>query len=274
MLYFEFIHIVRNPYKVIALLLFTFTSIYALYNGHNFYKERDHQLSSIEESIEEMHLTTKEYYENNVKGPEDRPWVDVTTPFWAMWNAHHYVFDDPSKMITYNIGQADQFAFYKRVSMTSSAYDDDLTAEIANPEMVSLGNLDFGFMWLYIMPLLLIVFTYSINGLEYDLRFEKLIAVQSPNKWVWLSKRLSVILLFFASLLLLLVFVPSLFGGFVFSQLSSVLSIFILCFLYLMGWLLFVGLVLYYGKGQTDQAFKLVILWLSFCFYQYPEHFQ
>jgi ABC-2 type transport system permease protein len=259
---YEALHILRSSYKMIAILLFLVVSIYGLHNGYSLYKERSNEIVTIKEKSRNLPNDALEWYETGQKGPEERPWVDVNTPFWAMWYANHHIFDAPNPLMTYSIGQAEQFAYYKRVSMWSTAYDKDLTAEISNPERVAIGSLDFSFVWLFLMPLLLIVLTYSIHGLERDLGFTKLLSVQEPNLKSWIAKRFVTMGIFSTIILVLLVYLPALFGGYLGSHLGDITLLFLYKLLYLLFWLVLLTLISFYGKGQTDTALKMVGLWL------------
>jgi len=259
---FEALHIGRSTYKLIAILLYLVVSGYGLHNGYSLYKERTNEIETIKEKRASLQNEAIEWYEMGQSGPETRPWVNINTPFWSMWYANHYVFDTPSPLMTYSIGQAEQFAYYKRVSMWSTAYDKDLTAEISNPERVAIGSLDFSFVWLFLMPLLLIVLTYSIHGLERDLGFTKLLSVQEPNLKSWIAKRFVAMGIFSTFILILLILIPAAFGGYLGSHFSEIALLFVYKFFYLLFWLLLLALISMYGKGQTDAALKMVGLWL------------
>ena len=69
--------------------------------------------------------------------------------------------------------------FIKKLSIWSSPFDSDIAEEISNYERLINGNIDFSFLILYLLPLLLIILTFNINGLEKDLKFENLITIQA-----------------------------------------------------------------------------------------------
>jgi len=260
-IYFEWLHFSRNIARPIAVFLFLLAAVFGLYNGADSYNKRQQQVNAIGERRAETHETAYEWFDSGEAGPEDRPWVDINAPFWSMWYATHYLIQEPAPAMVYNIGQSDHFGYYKRVSMWSTAFDDDLTSEIANPELVQIGALDFTFVWLYLMPLLLIVLTYHTKGLEQDLGFIPLLKIQQPAVNNWVIKRLGVIGLGLLLLLTLLIFVPA---G-IYSELSLVetaMSLWLVYMLYLLLWLVIVFLVIRYGKGQADQALKMIGIWL------------
>ena len=261
LVYFEWLHFSRNIARYVAVSLFLLAAIFGLYNGISSYIDRLDQAKAIQERTTETREMVYNWFDEGKSGPEGRPWVDINTPFWSIWYANHYLIQQPKPTMIYNIGQSEHFGYYKRVSMWTTAFDDDLTAEIANPELVRLGGLDFTFVWIYLMPLLLIVLTYHTKGLEYDLGFIPLLKIQRPSMNSWFFQRLLITglgLLFMLSLLILI-------SALALSELSSakeITSLWLVYALYLALWLTLAYLVIRYGKGQADQALKMVGIWL------------
>ncbi len=260
-IYFEWLHFIRNPARLIAVLLFLVATFFSLFNGVSEYEERLTQIESINKQIDETQQLAISWFDEGKKGPEDRPWVDINTPFWSMWYGTHYVIDYPEPTMIFNAGQSDHFGYYKRVSMWTTAYDSDLTAELSNPEMVQLGALDFSFVWLYLMPLLLVVLTYHTKGLEHDLGFLPLLQVQQPNLNIWVIQRLLVVGIGMLGLLTLLILGSTVIVSKL-SLCSDVFSLWGVYVLYLMLWIVIVYFITRYGKGQADQALKMVGVWL------------
>ncbi|MEM7109894.1 MAG: hypothetical protein AAF519_16835 [Bacteroidota bacterium] len=261
LIYFEWLHFSRNTARPIAVLLFLLASLFGLYNGFNSYQERTEEIEAINNRKAETIAEAAGWFDAGKNGPEGRPWVDINTPFWSMWYATHYLIQEPKPSMIYNLGQSEHFGYYKRVTMWTTAFDDDLTAEISNPELVQLGSLDFTFVWLYLMPLLLIVLTYSTKGLEQDLGFIPLLNVQRPSLYGWLLQRILITGFGLLILLSALIFIPTL----LISELSlsdDLINIWCVYGLYLILWLALVFLVIQFGKGQADQALKMVGVWL------------
>lgn len=264
-IYFEWLHIWRNPYKVVAIVLFIFAGGYGLQNGWKVFQERVEEISKIEEEIQSVRSEAYSWMVKGEKGPEARPWVDVQTPFWAMWYGNHYLFDTPNPLITFSIGQAEYFGYYKRISMWSTAFDSDLTAELSNPERTALGVFDFTFVWLYLLPLLLIVLCYNIQGQEYDLGFLPLINVQQSSRIRWLVQRLGVISFFIIGVLLLFIFFPALVSRVEIRQLPSLILLFLYYAGYALAWVALLGYIIYHGRSQIEQALRMAMVWLVLC---------
>ena len=263
---YEWKHFIRSPFKIIAMVLFVLASIYGLHNGAALFEKQSAELSKIEEKIEEERESWVVHYEKGEKGPQDRPWVDISEPFWAVYNTPIYHFKRPSSALVYNIGQAEQYGFYKEVDFGDSVYDADMTEEIANPERLQSGTLDFAFVALYLLPLLLLIFLYNIKGAEADKGFLPLIYSQTGKEHVWLLARVA----FYGALLLvsivgLMTYGAMLTGVFA-SASASILQISYWLTLYLIFWLVIYTLILHYGNSSIGNTLKMLGVWLLFAF--------
>ena len=128
---YEWNHFIRIPFKLLALLLFILAAGYGLHNGASLYHEHVAEIKKIRESIEEERQKNYAYFDEGKTGPEERPWIDISKPFWAIWYNGIYHFKAPSSALVYSMGQAEQYGFYKKVTFMASPYDSDMTKEIA-----------------------------------------------------------------------------------------------------------------------------------------------
>jgi len=156
--------------------------------------------SKYEEFIEKMLVQ----YEEIENGTIEKPRRDPTIPYWAIWNAPSYALKHPSPMVVFSLGQSEQYGYYKRVTNWSSTFDNDLAEEIANPERLAMGTLDFNFVLIYLTPILLIILLFNIGGLEKDLNFVQLVYVNNISKKNWMLVRFSYYFILLNILLFLL----------------------------------------------------------------------
>ncbi|MEO0338089.1 MAG: hypothetical protein AAF242_02640, partial [Bacteroidota bacterium] len=263
---YEWKHFIRSPFKVVALLLFVIASLYGLHNGASLYHKQTSEIEGIKEEIAEDFKTNLAYYDEGKKGPEDQPWVDMTAPFWAVYKSGAYHFKTPSPALVYSIGQAEQYGFYKSVNFYASPYDADMTKEIANPERLQTGTLDFSFALLYLAPLLLLILLYNLQSAEAEQGFLPLIEVQTTSKNSWLFTRVSFYALLLLGTLSLLILYGALLTN-VFSTAGTALGqMFMYSFLYLLFWSLIYYLILRSGKQILSNTLKMVGIWLLFAF--------
>ena len=263
---YEWKHLIRTPFKLVALVLFILAAMYALHNGAALYNKQAAEIEKINEKIQEEQQKYLAYYEKGEKGPSDRPWIDMTTPYWAVWNTPTYHFKTPSPAMVYSIGQAEQYGFYKRLTFWSSTYDADMAEEIANPERLQSGTLDFSFVMLYLLPLLLLICLYNIKGAEADGGFLPLIYTQTGSQTSWLLARVA----FYGVLCLLVVLGLMLYAGLLTPVFLGAGSAFVNIFFWLFGYLLLWGivfaLILQRGNSSIGNTLKMVGVWLLFGF--------
>ncbi|MGJ8550800.1 hypothetical protein [Winogradskyella wichelsiae] len=262
---FEWKHFVGSPFKILAVLLFIIASMYGLHNGADLYHKQNAEIERINEEVETKKATILSYFKNNEKGPSEHPWVDITTPFWAIYNTPTYHFKNPSPTLVYNIGQTEQYGFYKLITTSSSGYDADMTKEIANPERIQSGTLDFSFVILFLLPLLLLVLLYNIKGQESEHGFLPLIFVQTGSKNWWLLSRTA----FYTVLLLIVIFGLMVYGAMltkVFVADTMFWNLLLWVTLYLFFWITLYFLILKYGKNTVSNTLQMVGVWLLFAF--------
>jgi ABC-2 type transport system permease protein len=262
---FELKHFSRSKAKVLAYLLFVLASTYALYNGFDLQNKHQETIKSIEQKKQEGISEILSWYDEGKKGPEERPRIDITTPFWALWNLPTYTFKEPRPTLPLGIGQTEQYGYYKRVTNWSSVYDNDMVEELANPERLVNGNIDFSFMLIFLLPILLIIFTYNIYGLERDFSFDKLIVIQTGNKQKWISARLafySVLLIGTISVLILFV---ALKNNALANHATSIASLILISILYIIIWTIVFYFIILKSKSSSAIAFKMIGVWLVFC---------
>jgi len=265
--WYEWKHFVRTPFKLVALLLFIFAGVYALHNGASLYNRQASEIAKINEKVEGETQENIDFFDAGQLGPEDRPWVDLSTPFWATWYSPNYHFKTPSPTLVYNIGQTEQYGFYKRVSFNSSPYDADMAEEIANPERLLAGTLDFSFVTLFLLPLLLLVCLYNVKGAEAESGILPLIYAQTGSKTAWLLSRAA----FYFVLLSLTIGGLMTYGAIlthVFESATAAFGqIYLLLFLYLLFWAAAYFLIIHKGNTSIGNTFAMVGVWLLFTFF-------
>ena len=261
----EYKHLVRNKFKIFSLVLFIGAAVYGLQNGYELFQKHISEIAAIRTKNAETIKKIEGWFDEGKKGPEDRPWINITTPFWAIWNAPSTAVKTPSALMPFTIGQAEQFGYYKQVTNWSTTFDSDLAEEIANPERLATGTLDFSFVILYLLPVLVIVLLFNIGGLEKDLGFDRLIRINSISQKKWLLARFAFYFLALIIVLLLLMLPYAILTGAFQNQFSTYIKLFFYVSLYMSLWFSVFYFINLSGKGSTNQALKMVSVWLLFC---------
>ena len=255
-------HLNRSRFKIITIVFYVIAVIYGCQNGYNLFTKQNREIMSIQSKYEEFIEKMLVQYEEIENGTIEKPRRDPTIPYWAIWNAPSYALKHPSPMVVFSLGQSEQYGYYKRVTNWSSTFDNDLAEEIANPERLAMGTLDFNFVLIYLTPILLIILLFNIGGLERDLNFEQLVYVNNVSKKNWLLARFAFYFVLLSMLLSFLLIPFGLLSGVFQNEAISFIKLSFLILIYIFTWFFVFYLINYNGQNSPDQALKMISIWL------------
>tara|TARA_A100001035_G_C27760214_1_gene490777 strand:- start:398 stop:1708 length:1311 start_codon:yes stop_codon:yes gene_type:complete len=261
---FEYKHFIRSKAKLYSFLFFTGLCLLSIFNGYQNLEKQKSTILEIKKNEQKEIDKMLTWYDEKISGPDDRPWVDISNPYWSIVYTPHFVIKEPSKLFPLGIGQSDQFGYYKKINRWSSVYDPDLVEETSNYEKLVNGNIDFSFLIFFLLPILIIILTYNINSFEREVSFDKLIKVQSSSINRWLISRLLfylILILMTVNLLILSVwFIQDNFANFQdYTNLILIANIYIFSFSFVFYW---------FNKFASNTrfvAFKMITIWLIVC---------
>jgi len=259
---YEWKHFLNSPFKLISVVFFALAAIYGLQNGYSLFEKQKKEIISIQEKDKQDLEEIIGYYKSSKKGPEAKPWIDYSQPMWAVAYAPTTLVKSPSAYLLFSIGQAEQFGYYKRIEERSSVLDADLSEEISNPERLAIGTIDFSFVVLYLLPILAIILLFNVGGTEKDLGFYRTIQVNCSAIRTWFVARFTCYFLLLTSLLFVLMF---LYAIRVHAVSLTFFWIYLLVFFYGFLWFATFYFINIYGKGSSNQAIKMISIWLLFC---------
>ena len=261
----EFLHIARSPFKLFSSLLFVFALVYGCQNGYKLFEKHNVEIIDIssknEDSINKMLLK----YEAFDNGAENKSRRDPTEPYWAIWNIPSYAFKYPSPMMVFSLGQSEQYGYYKRVTNWSTTFDNDLAEEIANPERLAIGTLDFNFVFIYLAPILIIILLFNIGGYEKDLKFDHLVYLSNITKRQWLFIRFLFYYIITIALLFILMFFYGLIADVFQNETQNFIILLFTVGLYILFWFTIFYFTNLSSRGSSDQAIKMISTWLALC---------
>ena len=260
---FEFKHFIRNKAKLFSYIFFMLLCIYSIYNGFEIMHKQINTISNINEKQDVECNIVLDWLEQK-KGPVDKPWVNIEDPYWLIRSTPSFIVKNPSPLFPLGIGQAEQFGFYKKITRWSSTFDSDMAEEISNYERLINGNIDFSFLIIFLLPILLIILTYNIHGLEKDLNFNKLITIQNKKLSSWIINRL----IFYVLIVLLSINGMILSVGLItssFAYFKSMLTLILISNLYVIVFSFVFYLIIKNASSSSSVAFKMISFWLFFC---------
>jgi ABC-2 type transport system permease protein len=169
------------------------------------------------------------------------------------------LIDQPDKLSALSIGQRDITPSIQSVTirtLEAQKYDTDLN----NPSALQSGNLDLGFVIIYLFPLVIIALTFNLVSEEHEGGTWRMVAVQSKSVVRFLLHKLfvragmiyaSLAILFLIAIMVLALPVNMAFLGFI------VLSV-----LYVAFWFAFCFWIISFQKNSSFNALTLLSVWI------------
>ena len=262
---FEFKHFYRSRAKIFSYIFFMVLCVVSIYNGFEMMQKQLNTIKEIKQNQHEQILEKIGWFDQGISGPVDKPWIDIHEPYWSVRSTPTYMIKEPSSLFPLGIGQSEQFGFYKKVNRWSSTYDSDMVEEISNYERLINGNIDFSFLIIFLLPILMIILTYNINGLEKDLKFYKLILSQNRRiNNLLINRLLFYVLLIIFSIDILIISVALINYSFL-SNMFDVLKLVLIANTYVLAFASFFYFINKKGQSSSSIAFRMISVWLVFC---------
>lgn len=248
--------------SVVLLLLFGFSA----YNGLQKVEKRKMDITAAKNEVMEsdgMMLKLLDSVERGLEVSASR-WTIPTSPM-AVGNYHPRVAAmDPQPMGFIATGQADVFTHYVKPTVSGNDFALNFT-EMTSPVQLLFGSFDLAFVIIYLLPLLIIAFSYNVLSAEKESGSLRLLAAQPIGIQNWVLQKLG-LRFFWLSLLtlicLLLVFLSL--GLYPFMEMTAFLGLLGLILAYMLFWFAIAFLVNLWVGSSSRNAVALLGLWVVF----------
>ena len=118
---FEWLRLRRSPMRATAIAVFLLCGLWAIGSGVQHLESWKQTHAELREREEEQRELALGWLRAGQKGPEERPYIDVTTPRWADRYASAHVSVAPEPLAALAIGLSDVRGTWAPVSATSGA---------------------------------------------------------------------------------------------------------------------------------------------------------
>lgn len=248
----------RNYWFISLSLVLVLLCLYAGYNGlRHFERRQADQQQTIaaqqekEDLIQEVALTLS-------KG-EEHPSAFRLSPMNVAIYTGQLATMPATEMSKLAIGQSDLYTHQIKISSS-----EDLATlsfnELNNPVQLLFGNFDLAFVLTYLVPLVIIAFTYNLRTQELESGRLRLLASNPINTNLWLLQRF---IIRYCSLAIILTFILTLTAVIVDMAFSlNLVTFFLLTYAYLAFWFAVSYLVNIYGYSSAKNAVSLLSLWI------------
>ncbi|MBT1704631.1 DUF3526 domain-containing protein [Chryseosolibacter indicus] len=234
----------RSRISIFALILLLIMGIVAIIIGRQFLLKQKETISRITEH-QQKHI------ERNVAAHDEMGLLLYYIKF-SLINA-------PDKLAGLSIGQRDINPAIQSVTIRTlegQKYDTDL----ANPVHLQIGNLDLGFVIIYLFPLVIIAFTFNLLSEDDESGTWKLLTVQSRSAFRFLLAKLLVRAIFIYGLLLMLMIIAAIILSLPMS--TSLLAFFLISVLYIASWFTLCFWLSVFKKSSRFNVLTLLTIWV------------
>ncbi|CAN0595787.1 unnamed protein product, partial [Ectocarpus sp. 12 AP-2014] len=172
----------------ILILLFGF----ATYNGQQKTQKRKADIEKVTAEIRTSDQNMLKLLDSVEQGlsVNARPWTIPNTPM-AVGNYHPRVASKPPSELSFlATGQSDMFTHFVKPTVRG----DDLAlnfSEMTSPVQLLFGSFDVAFVIIFLLPLLIIAFSYDVLSSEKESGSLRLLAAQPVLLYKWLIQKLA-----------------------------------------------------------------------------------
>jgi ABC-2 type transport system permease protein len=256
--------LLRSNWLVVLFISIFLLVAFAISNGKNSQTKRLDDIVKMEEKLQQkdsVMLATLEKIEQGKK--LDMPyWQLPSEPMTVGYRNPRLAIMQPEKLSFIAIGQSDMYTHFKSPTVYGNNFALDY-AEMVNPVQLLFGNFDLAFVIIYILPLLIIAFSFNVLSKEKELGTLRLIGAQPISVLKWLLQKMCIrfivfsIITLFSLKLLILIFSPS-----AFNDLGLLLSFFLIVVGYILFWFIVSVIVNLLVNDSSKNAFSLIAVWL------------
>lgn len=256
--------LVRSHWLLLLLLCMISLFSFATFNGNKNVEKRLQDISIVQAEFHKKDSTMLDVL-TKLKNNEsvDLPyWQLPSEPMTVGYRYPRLAVMKPDSFSFLATGQSDMYTHFKSPTVYGNNFALDYS-EMVNPVQLLFGSFDMAFVIIYIIPLLIIAFTFNVLSKEKELGTLRLLAAQPISTIQWLLQKMGIRYVIFTAITflsiigVLVVYTPN-----VFSDLTSLLGLLALLAGYNLFWFVLSCVVNVKINNSSKNALALIGLWL------------
>jgi len=265
-------HIIRYELKTLlrsgwlwalAILILGFIG-FASFNGYQKVAQRTEEITKAKEQLERSDAAMLKNIELIEKGEDtDLPYWRLPTEPTVVGARHPRIAAmDAQPLAIIATGQSDMYSHFMQTSTYGYNFALDNT-EISNPVQLLFGTFDLAFVFVFIIPLLIIAFTFDLLSKEQELGTLRVVASQPIDVAKWILQKMLFRFVIFAllSVVFFLLFV-GIFTPQAFQDLTALMLVIGQILAYELFWFVLSSVVNIKINNSSKNAMVLIGCWL------------
>lgn len=261
---YEFKLLYRSNWLVVLLISIIALFTFAIYNGNKNVVKRKADIATMQEKLHQkdrMMLITLTKIEKGEK---------VAIPYWQMPSEPMTIgrryprlaVMEPGKLSFLATGQSDMYTHFKSPTVYGNNFALDYS-EMLNPVQLLFGNFDLAFVIIYILPLLIIAFSFNILSKEKELGTLRLLGAQPISMIKWLLQKIAIRYTIFTLItIVVLLVIMMILSTEVFANIGNLLGLFLIIAGYNLFWFIIACIVNIKINNSSKNALALIGVWL------------
>ncbi len=254
----------RNHWLLVLLVSITVLFAFASFNGK---KNVDKRLNDIVKVQGDLYKKDSILVSTLTKIDKSE---EVDIPYWQLpsepmtigYRHPRLAIMQPGNLSFVATGQSDMYTHFKSPTVYGNNFALDYS-EMVNPIQLLFGSFDLAFAIIYILPLLIIAFTFNILSKEKELGTLRLLSAQPISTIKWLFQKTAIrFLVFTAITLLILIITITIFSIDAFQQTSNLIGLLLLVVVYNLFWFVLAFIINIKINNSSKNALTLIGFWL------------
>jgi ABC-2 type transport system permease protein len=235
----------RSPITILALILLFLIGITAILIGKQFLQKQEETIAKVTEH-------QRSHFERNIAVNKEMGLL--------LYYLRFSLISKPDKLAGISIGQRDINPGIQSVTirtLEAQKYDTDLT----NPVQLHSGNLDLGFVIIYLFPLVIIGLTFNLLSEDREAGTWKLLVVQSRSALQVLLAKFLIRGMFISAVLLVLILIAAWTLSVPINE--AFIALVVLCILYITFWFALSFWLSMFKKSSGFNVVALLTIWVA-----------
>jgi ABC-2 type transport system permease protein len=258
---YEWKMIVRDRTILVLFALFLGLTVFAVRNGQEKISERTNAIERARAEVvaaEKKKRSEIDSVDRGLKSYQEQ-WLDPRMLSVYGQRMGRIVAMDAQPLSFVATGQSDLFTHYTKPKLYGEAYALGFS-ELSNPVQLLFGSFDLSFVSIYLLPLLVLAFSYNILSSEKESGSLRLTLAQPVSLFKWLLGKFLIRFFILSSVILISIFLSLAILGLGFP--TGTISLVTLILLYTLFWFTLAFLVNLTGSSSGSNAVKLVSAWI------------
>ncbi len=261
---YEWINLLRDKWVLTLLVLFLGITLFAVRNGQEKVNDRVVGITREKEKLATLDKEIAADIDSLTRKlkPTPEPWLDPRSLTTIGWDAGRVVAMDPQPLALVATGQSDLFTHYAKPKIYGEAYTLGFS-ELSNPVQLLFGSFDLAFVCIYLLPLLVLAFSYNILSAEKESGVLRLTMAQPISLYRWLFGKLFLRFAILSFIVIIsIIFSLSFFGVEVLRNIGAIGKLVLIVTAYTFFWFFVAFLINLLGNSSGSNAVSLVAMWV------------